>query len=299
MRDRSRAPPALRRLVAAQGKARPGRVDGGRRGARDPRGDRASTARLGPWLRDVRYAVADGRKFVRYWSAQALDAGRLHPERRGGRAALGDPGRGEEPAELRARRGRRRALRRAGPADVGTAGGAARQGREPVRLGRATTACARCRPPGGSRREQLAELLPLYGPDRVVSAPAGALPRHGRAAGRRAGSADRRRAAAQRSQLRGRPGRHAQAGARAGGAARGHRGLQPGRRDPGRGRGAGTATRRCRWRWTSTTCRRRRAAPGCSGCATGRWCRRTTSPSRADRSPALLTAPTRPRRATR
>jgi 8-oxo-dGTP pyrophosphatase MutT (NUDIX family)/phosphohistidine phosphatase SixA len=29
-------------------------------------------ARLGPWLRDVRYAVADGRKFVRFWSAEAL-----------------------------------------------------------------------------------------------------------------------------------------------------------------------------------------------------------------------------------
>ena len=28
-------------------------------------------ARLGPWLRDVRYAVADGRKLVRYWAAQA------------------------------------------------------------------------------------------------------------------------------------------------------------------------------------------------------------------------------------
>ena len=28
-------------------------------------------ARLGPWLGDVRYAVPDGRKFVRYWSADA------------------------------------------------------------------------------------------------------------------------------------------------------------------------------------------------------------------------------------
>ncbi len=36
-------------------------------------------ARLGPWLRDVRYAVADGRKFVRFWSAEALTASDFTP----------------------------------------------------------------------------------------------------------------------------------------------------------------------------------------------------------------------------
>ena len=36
-------------------------------------------ARLGPWLRDVRYAVADGRKFVRYWAAQARSAADFTP----------------------------------------------------------------------------------------------------------------------------------------------------------------------------------------------------------------------------
>jgi 8-oxo-dGTP diphosphatase len=36
-------------------------------------------ARLGPWLRDVRYAVADGRKFVRFFSAEALTAADFTP----------------------------------------------------------------------------------------------------------------------------------------------------------------------------------------------------------------------------
>src|SRR5919112_5941273 len=36
-------------------------------------------ARLGAWLRDVRYAVADGRKFVRYWSAEALSSAEFTP----------------------------------------------------------------------------------------------------------------------------------------------------------------------------------------------------------------------------
>lgn len=36
-------------------------------------------ARLGPWLRDVRYAVADGRKLVRYWAAEACSHGDFTP----------------------------------------------------------------------------------------------------------------------------------------------------------------------------------------------------------------------------
>jgi 8-oxo-dGTP diphosphatase len=38
---------------------------------REVREETGVTARLGPWLRDVRYGVADGRKLVRYWSAEA------------------------------------------------------------------------------------------------------------------------------------------------------------------------------------------------------------------------------------
>ncbi|MBL8925479.1 MAG: NUDIX hydrolase [Pseudonocardia sp.] len=36
-------------------------------------------ARLGPWLRDVSYAVANGRKFVRFWSAEALTSADFTP----------------------------------------------------------------------------------------------------------------------------------------------------------------------------------------------------------------------------
>jgi len=38
---------------------------------REVREETGVTARLGPFLCDVRYPVADGRKLVRYWSAQA------------------------------------------------------------------------------------------------------------------------------------------------------------------------------------------------------------------------------------
>lgn len=38
------------------------------------------TARLGPYLCDVRYVVADGRKLVRYWSAQACEQAAFAPD---------------------------------------------------------------------------------------------------------------------------------------------------------------------------------------------------------------------------
>jgi 8-oxo-(d)GTP phosphatase len=38
---------------------------------REVREETGVGARLGPWLQDVRYTVADGPKLVRYWSAQA------------------------------------------------------------------------------------------------------------------------------------------------------------------------------------------------------------------------------------
>ena len=41
---------------------------------REIREETGAVARLGPWLCDVRYAVAEGRKLVRYWSAQARTA---------------------------------------------------------------------------------------------------------------------------------------------------------------------------------------------------------------------------------
>jgi 8-oxo-(d)GTP phosphatase len=41
---------------------------------REVREETGVSARLGPWLRDVRYAVADGYKAVTYWSAQVCSA---------------------------------------------------------------------------------------------------------------------------------------------------------------------------------------------------------------------------------
>ena len=46
---------------------------------REIREETGAVARLGPWLCDVRYAVAEGRKLVRYWSAQARTAPEFVP----------------------------------------------------------------------------------------------------------------------------------------------------------------------------------------------------------------------------
>ena len=46
---------------------------------REVREETGVAARLGPFLCDVRYTVADGRKLVRYWSAQACSAGGFTP----------------------------------------------------------------------------------------------------------------------------------------------------------------------------------------------------------------------------
>jgi 8-oxo-dGTP pyrophosphatase MutT (NUDIX family) len=46
---------------------------------REIREETGVTARLGPWLRDVRYGVADGRKLVRYWSGQAMSSSSASP----------------------------------------------------------------------------------------------------------------------------------------------------------------------------------------------------------------------------
>jgi len=46
---------------------------------REIREETGVDARLGPWLRDVRYVVADGRKLVRYWGAQACSSAAFTP----------------------------------------------------------------------------------------------------------------------------------------------------------------------------------------------------------------------------
>jgi 8-oxo-(d)GTP phosphatase len=46
---------------------------------REIREETGIAARLGPWLADVRYAVAEGRKLVRYWSAQACTSSEFTP----------------------------------------------------------------------------------------------------------------------------------------------------------------------------------------------------------------------------
>lgn len=127
-------------------------------------------ARLGPWLRDVRYAVADGRKFVRFWAAQARTPADFTPN--------------HEVDELRwvTPDVAKSLLSYAHDADV-----VARF----VEMGLPTSVLLvvrhakagnrsgwkgddRLRPlsaAGQKQAQQIAELLPLYGPDRVVSAP--------------------------------------------------------------------------------------------------------------------------------
>ena len=101
-RDRGRAPPALRRLVAAQGQARPGRDAG--RSARCARSGRrpacaASSARSS---RPTFYNDRKGRsKAVRYWLMEPVEDERVRAQRRGRRAALAAPVRGRRAADLR------------------------------------------------------------------------------------------------------------------------------------------------------------------------------------------------------
>ena len=190
-------------------------------------------ARLGPWLRDVRYAVADGRKFVRFWSAEALTPADFTPNHEVDELRWVPP---DTAADLLSYDHDRDVLARfvelGPPTSVLLVVRHAKAGSRDKWDG-----ADHLRPLSNAGRKQaqaIAELLPSYGPDRIGSAPqvrcrdtvapladALGLP-----------IADER--AAQRGQLPGRSGRHAEAGAGAGGPARGHRGVQPGRRDPGR-----------------------------------------------------------------
>jgi 8-oxo-dGTP diphosphatase len=128
------------------------------------------SARLGPWLRDVRYAVADGRKFVRYWSAEARASADFTPNHEVDELRWVPP---EVAKEL---------LTYAHDADV-----VARF----VELGPPTSLLLlvrhakagsrddwegddRLRPLSTAGRKQaqaITDLLPLYGPDRIGSSP--------------------------------------------------------------------------------------------------------------------------------
>ena len=137
---------------------------------REIREETGVSARLGPWLRDVRYTVADGRKLVRYWGAQARSSAEFTPN--------------DEVDELRW----------VGP-DVAlkllSYAHDAEVVERLVELGPPTSVLLlvrhakagkqddwdgedRLRPLSGAGRKQagaLTELLPLFGPDRIGTAP--------------------------------------------------------------------------------------------------------------------------------
>jgi 8-oxo-(d)GTP phosphatase len=127
-------------------------------------------ARLGAWLRDVRYAVADGRKFVRYWSAEALSSADFTPN--------------DEVDELRwvSPDTAKGLLTYAHDADVVARFAELGPPTSLLLVVRHAKAGSRdswdgddgLRPlstAGRKQAKQIAELLPLYGPDRVASSP--------------------------------------------------------------------------------------------------------------------------------
>jgi 8-oxo-dGTP diphosphatase len=127
-------------------------------------------ARLGAWLRDVRYAVADGRKFVRYWSAEALSSADFTPN--------------DEVDELRwvSPDTAKGLLTYAHDADVVARFAELGPPTSMLLVVRHAKAGSRdswdgddsLRPlstAGRKQAQQIAEFLPLYGPDRVVSSP--------------------------------------------------------------------------------------------------------------------------------
>ncbi len=153
---------------------------------REVREESGVHVRLGPWLRDVRYTVTDGRKLVRYW------AGQVHPTRSGppGSGSTGSDPAGpgfvpnEEVDELRwvvpdTAAGLltyahdvevlERFVTLGPPTSVLLLVRHAKAGKRDAWEGHDDL-----RPLSGAGRAQardLAALLPLFGPDRVASAP--------------------------------------------------------------------------------------------------------------------------------
>jgi 8-oxo-dGTP diphosphatase len=127
-------------------------------------------ARLGPWLRDVRYAVADGRKFVRYWAAQARSAADFTPNHEVDELRWVTP---DVAAGLLSYAHDVDVVTRF--AELGPPGSVLLVVRHAKAGSRSDWAGDdRLRPlstAGQKQAQAIADLLPLYGPDRVVSAP--------------------------------------------------------------------------------------------------------------------------------
>ncbi|MDT0351243.1 NUDIX hydrolase [Pseudonocardia charpentierae] len=127
-------------------------------------------ARLGAWLRDVRYAVADGRKFVRYWSAEARSSVDFVPNHEVDELCWVSPDTAKG------------LLTYAHDADVVARFAELGPPTSMLLVVRHAKAGSRdswdgddgLRPlstAGRKQAQQIAELLPLYGPDRIVSSP--------------------------------------------------------------------------------------------------------------------------------
>ena len=126
---------------------------------------------LGPMLGDVSYAVPEGRKVVRYWSARVAKDNGFTARRRGRRAAL-DPRRaGRRAAHLRPRPGRAAALRGPRPPHVDDPAGAARQGGQPQPVGRRRRRAAAVVVGPGAGASTSPRCCRCSGPERIVSAP--------------------------------------------------------------------------------------------------------------------------------
>ena len=127
-------------------------------------------ARLGPFLRDVRYPVDDGRKLVRYWAAEACSPADLTPDHEVDelRWVSADAAKGlltyPHDADVVAR-----FVEVGVPTSVLLLVRHAKAGNRADWDGdddlRPLT------PPGAAQAEAIAELLPLFGPDRIASAP--------------------------------------------------------------------------------------------------------------------------------
>ena len=178
-RGRRRAPPAVRRLVAAQGqaRARASRTSSARcaRSARRPASPRSPG---GPSAAPLpRAGPRAGRPEDGAVVGHARHRGRFRAQRRGRRAALAaarpGPGAGRR-RPGRAGRSRASPPRRPTPRRCCWSGtpGPARASAVARRRRRAAAG----RPRAASRRRALARLLPAYGVARVLSAPAAALP---------------------------------------------------------------------------------------------------------------------------